>query len=172
MTREQIFLVAAAPLAVAVIALIVASSAHRKLAMARRAYAILQATSDGKTLLDAVATYGRDLKVFEDGLNKLIERQNEITATMKSTIRNVSLVRYDAFEDMGGRLSFSAALVDDHGSGLVLTAISGRTEARAYAKLVDEGESEAGLSPEEKKAVAEAMTAAARTRTKVKATRR
>ena len=75
------------------------------------------------------------------------------------------------FEDMGGRLSFSAALVDDHGSGLVLSAISGRTEARAYAKIVDEGESEIGLSPEERKAIAEAMTDRTRQKSKVKARR-
>jgi hypothetical protein len=171
MTREQIYLLVAAPAALAAIALIVAISAQKKLAMTRRAYAVLQATSDGKTLLDAVATYGRDLKIFEDGLNKLIERQNDIAAGLKTTIRNISLVRYDAFEDMGGRLSFSAALIDDHGTGLVLSAISGRTEARVYAKIVEDGESEAGLSPEEQKAIAEAMNTK-RTRSKVKATRR
>ena len=171
MNRETIVLIAASA-ALAAIALIVAISAHRKMAMARRAYAVLQATSDGKTLLDAVATYGRDLRIFEDGLNKLIERQNDLALALKASIRNVALVRYDAFEDMGGRLSFSAALVDDHGSGLVLSAISGRTEARAYAKIVEEGESEAGLSPEEHKAIAEAMSQRKRNRSKVKATRR
>jgi hypothetical protein len=81
------------------------------------------------------------------------------------------VVRYDAFEDMGGRLSFSAALMDDHGSGLVLSAISGRLEARAYAKIIEDGESEMGLSPEERKAIDEAMTGKRQTRTKVKARR-
>jgi hypothetical protein len=174
MNRETILLIFAASAALAVIALIVAISAHGKLAAARRAYAVLQATSDGKTLMDAVATYGRDLKIFEDGLNKLIERQNDLSLALKASIRNVALVRYDAFEDMGGRLSFSAALVDDYGSGLVLSAISGRTEARAYAKIVEEGESEAGLSPEEQNAIEEAVAMAGRrrSRSKVKATRR
>jgi hypothetical protein len=174
MNRDSILLIFAASAAVAAIALIVAISAHRKLAGARRAYAVLQATSDGKTLLDAVATYGRDLKLFEEGINRLIERQNDLTMALKSSIRNVALVRYDAFEDMGGRLSFSAALVDDLGSGLVLSAISGRTEARVYAKIVEEGESEAGLSPEEQKAIGEAVAMAGRkrARSKVRATRR
>src|SRR6267378_3181094 len=85
--------------------------------------------------------------------------------------RSLAVVRYDAFEDMGGRLSFSAALMDDHGSGLVLSAISGRMEARAYAKIIEEGESEMGLSPEERKAIDEAMTGSKRNRTKVKARR-
>jgi hypothetical protein len=171
MNRETIVLIAASA-ALAAVALIVAMSAHRKLGAARRAFAVLQATSDGKTLLDAVATYGRDLKLFEDGLNKLIERQNDLAAGLKASIRNVALVRYDAFEDMGGRLSFSAAMVDDHGTGLILSAISGRTEARVYAKILEEGESEAGLSPEEQKAISEAMSGRKRNRSKVKAMRR
>ncbi|HWD08531.1 MAG TPA: DUF4446 family protein [Actinomycetota bacterium] len=174
MNRDTVILIFAASAGLALVALFVALSAHSKLATARKAYAVLQATSDGRTILDAVATYGKDLKVFEDGLNKLIERQNDLALAMKASIRNVALVRYDAFEDMGGRLSFSAALVDDHGSGLVLSAISGRAEARAYAKIVEEGESEAGLSPEEQQVIGEAIAMAGRKRTrpKVKATRR
>ena len=170
MNRDTILLVAASS-GLAVLALIVAISAHRRLAVARRSLAVLQGTSKGKTLLDVVATYGRDLKIFEDALNTIVDRQEELMAGLALSVRNIAVVRYDAFEDMGGRLSFSAALVDDHGSGLVLSAISGRTEARAYAKIVDEGESEIGLSPEERKAIAEAMTDRKRQKSKVKARR-
>lgn len=168
MNQDTLLLIAASA-ALAAVALIVAASAHKKLAQTRRAYAILQATSDGRTILDAVATYGRELKVFEEALTKLVDRQNELTSALKMTVRNVSVVRYDAFEDMGGRLSFSAALVDDHGTGLVLSAISGRTEARAYAKIVEEGESEMGLSPEEQKAIAEALSGKRRHRVRASA---
>jgi hypothetical protein len=170
MNRETIVLIAASG-GLAVIALAVALSAHRRLATTRRSLAVLQGTSNGKTLLDAVATYGKDLQLFEDGLNKIIDRQDDLMAHLASSVRNIAVVRYDAFEDMGGRLSFSAALVDDHGNGLVLSAISGRMEARAYAKIVEEGESDTGLSPEERKAIEEAMTGRKRNRTKVKARR-
>jgi hypothetical protein len=63
------------------------------------------------------------------------------------------VVRYDAFGDMGGRLSFTAALLDDSGDGLVITSINGRTESRAYAKGVKEGASDQSLSPEEIQAI-------------------
>jgi hypothetical protein len=69
----------------------------------------------------------------------------------------VSVVRYDAFADMGGRLSFSAALLDDAGDGIVLTSINGRTETRSYAKGVKGGASEHTLSPEEEQAIAFAL---------------
>lgn len=76
-----------------------------------------------------------------------------------NAISKVAVVRYDAFEEMGGRQSFSAALVDEHGRGLVLTAIHGRAETRSYLKQVpvtpDSGQRE--LSPEETQAVADAL---------------
>jgi hypothetical protein len=71
-------------------------------------------------------------------------------------MRHVAVVRYDAFADMGGRLSFSAALFDAQGDGLVLSSINGRSETRTYAKALRAFESEHTLSPEEKQAIAEA----------------
>jgi hypothetical protein len=72
-------------------------------------------------------------------------------------LRRVAVVRYDAFGDMGGRLSFSAALLDDAGDGLVLTSINGRTETRTYAKGITAGQGEQKLSPEEEEAISAAM---------------
>lgn len=71
-------------------------------------------------------------------------------------LRRVALVRYDAFGDIGGRQSFSAALLDDSGDGLVLSSIHARNEARTYAKSIEDGRSSAELTPEEKQAVAAA----------------
>lgn len=71
-------------------------------------------------------------------------------------LRNVAVVRYDAFGDMGGHLSWSVALVDDHGNGVVLTSIHGRNDARTYAKSVSGWTCEQQLSPEEDEALAHA----------------
>jgi hypothetical protein len=71
-------------------------------------------------------------------------------------MRHVAVVRYDAFADMGGRLSFSAALFDAQGDGLVISSINGRSETRTYAKALRAYESEQTLSPEEKQAITEA----------------
>jgi hypothetical protein len=71
-------------------------------------------------------------------------------------LRHVAVVRYDAFGDMGGRLSFSAALLDDQGDGLVLSSINGRSETRTYAKALVGGQSEHTLSPEEQEAITSA----------------
>jgi hypothetical protein len=68
-------------------------------------------------------------------------------------------VRYDAFGDMGGHLSWSMALLDDSGNGVVLTSIHGRSEARTYAKNISSWTCDQALSPEEEEAVGFAKAA-------------
>ena len=68
----------------------------------------------------------------------------------------MAVVRYDAFTDTGGQLSWSLALLDDSGSGVVLTSIQGRNESRTYAKNVAGWTSETQLSPEEEDAITNA----------------
>ena len=68
-------------------------------------------------------------------------------------LRHLAVVRYDAFGDMGGHLSWSLALLDDGGNGVVLSSIHGRSEARSYAKNVTGWSCDQQLSPEERDAV-------------------
>src|SRR6478609_1601368 len=72
-------------------------------------------------------------------------------------LRHIALVRYDAFSEMSGRLSFSLALLDDSGDGVTISAITGRTDTRVYAKPIAGGRGEHELSPEERQAVASAL---------------
>lgn len=76
---------------------------------------------------------------------------------IEAGVRRVGLLRYDAFEDVGGRLSFSCALLDERGNGVVLTSINGRQETRVYAKPVAAGASTYNLSLEEEEAIRQAM---------------
>ena len=59
-----------------------------------------------------------------------------LKAENAQALRHVAVIRYDAFTDTGGQLSWSLALLDDSGSGVVLTSIQGRNESRTYAKNV------------------------------------
>ncbi len=96
-----------------------------------------------------------------DQINK---KQNRVTATtnehqevLSTVIRHVGVIRYDAFSEVGGSLSFSTALLDDNGNGLVLSAITGRSESRVYAKPISERESTHNLSKEEQTAITQAL---------------
>ena len=79
-----------------------------------------------------------------------------LKAENAQALRHVAVIRYDAFTDTGGQLSWSMALLDDSGSGVVLTSIQGRNEARTYAKNVAAWASETQLSPEEEDAISHA----------------
>ena len=76
---------------------------------------------------------------------------------LDSCLQQRSLIRYDALDGSGGRQSVSMALLDASGSGFVLTAIQDREYARIYVKELREGEADLDLSPEERKAVDEAL---------------
>ncbi|WP_202865392.1 DUF4446 family protein [Ornithinimicrobium sufpigmenti] len=77
---------------------------------------------------------------------------------LAQALRHVAVVRYDAFGDMGGRMSFSAAIVDDTGDGMVISSIHARGESRTYAKGIVGGDSEIVLTPEERQALDAART--------------
>jgi hypothetical protein len=77
----------------------------------------------------------------------------EALALDPRALRDMAIVRYDALQEMGGQLSFSLALLNAHGDGIVLTSINGRAESRTYAKAVVAGKAAQQLSPEEEEAV-------------------
>jgi len=72
-------------------------------------------------------------------------------------LSRVAVVRFDAFADISGKLSSSAAVLDEHGNGLVITTLNGRDSTRNYVKQVKRGIGVAALSPEESDAVAKAV---------------
>ncbi len=82
-----------------------------------------------------------------------------LRSEVSDALRHLAVVRYDAFGDMGGHLSWSMALLDDGGNGVVLTSIHGRSDARTYAKNVSDWSCDQQLSPEEDEAIKFARSA-------------
>ena len=105
------------------------------------------------TYLRVRPTAAGDLPADVLGLRKEVAALRTEAA---GALRHLAVVRYDAFEEMGGRLSWSLALLDDGGDGVVLTSIRGRNEARTYAKSVTSWRSDQELSPEETEAISHA----------------
>ena len=75
-------------------------------------------------------------------------------------VSHTSLVRYDAMGEMSGQQSSTMALLDSRRTGVVVSSILHRDQARVYVKQVREGESELELSPEEHQAIEDAMAGA------------
>ena len=111
------------------------------------------------TLRGVLQGQASQIKRLEEAVKTLNRTDKKQDVQIRGSVRNVALVRYDAFEDVGGRLSFSCALLDDLGSGVVLTSINGRQETRVYAKSVTESRSTYNLSSEEEEAIRQALAA-------------
>lgn len=145
---ETLSYVAISAAAVAVIALFVAVRATGRLRRVRRLLRGVQ-SAKGETLDDAADVVR--------GLADVAKRVDDLEVVASLSVQHVGLVRFDAFEDMGGHLSFAAAMLDGEGDGFVFSSINGRQETRIYAKPIERGASRYHLSEEEQEAIRRAL---------------
>jgi hypothetical protein len=89
----------------------------------------------------------------EETAARLDARLGGVEHELRSRIAHRALVRYDAYNELSGQQSMSIALLDEERSGIVLSCIHHRDQARVYGKQVQGGRGEIELSPEEAEAV-------------------
>ncbi|WP_375487449.1 DUF4446 family protein [uncultured Jatrophihabitans sp.] len=162
--------VAVFALVLAYVALVAAYVALRTLAKLRRATTIIargtrgpdgqmslvELTERNSARTEVVAEEIADLRAMvADGLHAGPPKPVE---GRQGALENLALVRYDAFGEMSGRLSFSLALLDGKGDGVTISAIAGSSDTRVYAKGVADGKGEHELTPEEQQAVSSALS--------------
>lgn len=131
-------------LALAVVAILLATIANRR--WARRP----SSPSPGAALGPESAVLRSELETLRNEVENLASRGD---AGDPTALRHVALVRYDAFADVGGRLSYSVALLDDSDSGLVLTTLAGKTDVRTYVRTISAGTPDGSLTAEEQQAI-------------------
>jgi hypothetical protein len=88
-----------------------------------------------------------------EAARRIEERLSSLEHVLQGAIKHHSLVRYDAYNELSGQQSMSIALLDDRRSGVVLSCIHHRDQARVYAKQINHGHAELELSPEEAQAL-------------------
>ena len=91
-----------------------------------------------------------ELRKAKEDLAALTEKHKALREQVKGCLQTVKLERYDAFDAMGGKMSYSLLLSDENKNGVILTSVYGRDESRCYAKDLKEGKSEYTLADEEK----------------------
>jgi hypothetical protein len=155
-------IVAMAAGAVALLALLLCAILWLKLRRVRAAQRMI--LGDGER--DLVAHAAALQEQFEalsdyvqDAAERLDGRMTTAERRIDSAVAYRALIRYDAYGEMSGRQSTSIALLDANRSGLVLSSIHHRDQARLYAKEVREGKPELELSPEEDEAIKRALEA-------------
>lgn len=81
----------------------------------------------------------------------LTDTLQELHAQVQNCLQNIKIVRYDAFDAMGGEMSYSLLLTDANNKGVIMTSIYGREESRCFAKDIDNGKSSYPLAEEEQR---------------------
>jgi uncharacterized protein YheU (UPF0270 family) len=111
----------------------------------------------GDNLEEILREYVERMGTTERKLEALEDVIEDVHSQSQRHFQGVGAVRFDAFEDMGGKQSFALALLNGKGDGVVLSSLYGREESRVYAKPVKGGLSEYALSKEEETAVQQAL---------------
>ena len=157
-------IVALAAAGVALIALILAIVLALKLRSLRRAQTMVLGDGAARDLVTHSAQLDDAFvslrEYVEEALARLEERSRASDERIDNSIAYRALVRYDAYGEMSGAQSSSIALLDKHHSGIVVSSIMHRDQARVYVKEVHAGESSIELSPEEQQAIEQALGAA------------
>jgi hypothetical protein len=161
-TQGIVALGATAVAAIALLACVALTLSIRRLRRAQRVVLGEQGERDlvahAAAMQDAFAGLH---EYVEDVAARLDERLSAAELTLRGAIAHRALVRYDAYNELSGQQSMSIALLDEDQSGIVLSCIHHRDQARVYAKQVRHGQSELELSPEEAEAVQLALSAPA-----------
>lgn len=162
LSNDQMTLALAIVAGVTLLCLFLSIFLALRLKKVRRQYALIRADGEPKDIFAVVNRAMQRIDTIEHRVDGVAAALEEHAAIARFAVQRFALVRYDAFEEMGGQLSFSAALLDDHGDGIVMTSINGRTETRTYAKPVKNLSSTHNLSDEERNAIATASRGSGR----------
>jgi hypothetical protein len=153
-------IVALAALAAALLALGLATVAALRLRRARADQRVVLGDGE-RDLVEHAADIQRQFASLHDYVidvvTRLEARLDGDEKRLDHAIAHRAIVRYDAYNEMSGRQSTSIALLDDGRSGIILSSIHHRDQARLYAKQVVEGAGTVPLSPEEEEALRAAL---------------
>jgi hypothetical protein len=145
-------IVALAAAAVAVVAFCLAASMYLQVRRLRAAQRVVLGDTSADLVAHAAAldaSFGALHAYVTQVAERLDGRVGVAEQRLDGAISHCGLIRYDAYNEMSGRQSTSIALVDSSCSGVVLSSIHHRDQARLYAKQVSDGKGELKLSPEE-----------------------
>ena len=115
-------------------------------------------SDNGTTGLDEIlARHAKRVDQLASRVDATDALARELASSTQLALRGVGIVRFNPFQDSGGDQSFAIALLDQRGTGLIISSLHGRAETRIFAKQVTEGRSTHALSDEEQQAIRAAL---------------
>lgn len=119
----------------------------------KASYNMFMKGSDGESLEGQIGSLFNDIAVLKLSSEKNRNDIRKIVENLKDTYQRVGIVKYDAFKEMGGKLSFSIALLNDNRTGFILNSVHSSDGCYVYTKEIINGECAISLGEEEKKAL-------------------
>ena len=128
-----------------------------KLKKLKRRVDSLTRGKDTESMEDIIVNYLERVESLEEGEEITRAALNAIKDNLKITYQKTGLVKYDAFREMSGALSYSLALLDKENNGVLISSMYSREGCYTYAKEIIKGESKINLSEEEAEALKQAV---------------
>lgn len=127
-----------------------------KIRKLNKKYSVFMKGSTGKDLEASIFTRFAEIDTIKSDIEFMSGKLNIACDMLLTAYQKMSIVKYDAFKEMGGKLSFSLAMLDDKNNGYILTSVHTREGCYTYVKEIIKGESFVVLSEEERRALEEA----------------
>jgi len=155
--QEQMLLIAVVILAVLTVALLAITIILLvKTNSLTKKYNAFMKGSDGYSLESTILNRFKEIDILKEESKYTAEKLNIACETLITAYQKIGIVKYDAFKEMGGKLSFSLCLLDDENNGFILTSMHTREGCYTYVKEIIKGESFVVLAAEERRALEEA----------------
>lgn len=110
-----------------------------------------------KSLENEIVALFEDNKFIKSSIDKNKKDIRTLYHNMESTFQKIGIIKYDAFNQMGGKLSFCLALLDENNNGFILNSVHSAEGCYSYSKEIINGESSISLGEEERQALNKAM---------------
>jgi len=140
-------------LAMAIFAMIMTFYLSSRFKKFQKAYTSLQTFLSGTRMEDLLRANLKEVRELSDAVSDHQTRLFQVENKLRNGIDRAELIRFNSFEKMGAELSFALALLNQEGTGVILTGIQSIEECRVYAKTVEKGQTAVKLNPEEKQAI-------------------
>ena len=144
--------------AIVLILLILLICTMAKLSKMKQSYAAFMAGKDGKTLEEAIMGRIEAIDGHSEAISDIYVKLKNIDNNLLTTYQKIGLVKYDAFKESGGKMSFILVLLNKENDGIMLNCMHSNTEGcYTYAKRIEKGKCKISLSNEETAALNQAL---------------
>lgn len=129
----------------------------RSISKLKKKYDKFMLGKNAESLENEITDLFEDNKFIKSSIEKNRKDIHALYRKFESSLQKVGIIKYDAFEQIGGKLSFCMALLDENNNGFILNSVYGAEGCYTYTKEIKNGNCETSLGQEEEKALSIAM---------------